>query len=119
MAAEATCGTCGTPFDPGARFCGKCGAPRAEAAAAKPAAAADSSWKELKPKLEQAAAAAHAALEEAEGGQLEDEELRKKLFKAGLVVHEHVAWMLDVENGRWAAYDGLEVRLSPLEDAAS
>ena len=113
--AAATCGKCGTPYGPDASFCGSCGAPRAEAAVAKPAAAADSAWQELKPKLEQAAAAAHAALDEASSGQIDEDELRKKLFKAGHVVHDHVAWMLDVEQGRWSCYDGLELRPNPLD----
>jgi uncharacterized Zn finger protein (UPF0148 family) len=115
MAGEATCGQCGAPLKPGARFCASCGAPVAAAAPAAPAS--DPAWEKLKARLEKAMAEAKAALDEAAAGHLDDEGLRKKLFAAGLVVHDDRALMLDLENGRWAAYDGLEVRFQPFETA--
>jgi hypothetical protein len=45
-----------------------------------------------------------------EAGAIEERDLRRQIFRAGLIVQDGDAWLLDFAAGRWVHYDGLRVR---------
>ena len=47
-----------------------------------------------------------------QAGLLDDEELRRALFRAGTVVDGDEAWLLDLTGARWQQWDG--VRFQPI-----
>jgi len=48
---------------------------------------------------------------------VDDQELRRRAFEAGMVVSEREAWFLDLANGRWCRYDGFTVTTLDLGEA--
>ena len=55
------------------------------------------------------------AIVDYEAGLLSDDELRRILVRAGVVVDAEVVWLLDLERGGWWCYDGIAVQ--PAESA--
>jgi hypothetical protein len=51
-----------------------------------------------------------------QAGLLDDEELRRALFRAGTVVDGDEAWLLDLAGARWQQWDG--VRFQPIDGRA-
>jgi hypothetical protein len=47
-----------------------------------------------------------------QAGLLDDDELRRELFRAGMVIHDDEAWLLDLVAGRWQRWDGLRLRMN-------
>lgn len=45
-----------------------------------------------------------------QAGLLDDEELRRELFRAGTVIHDDEAWLLDLARVRWQQWDGLRLQ---------
>ena len=45
-------------------------------------------------------------LEEYRAGSIDDATLRHRLFRAGLIVHDDDAWLLDISAGKWFHYNG-------------
>ena len=44
---------------------------------------------------------------------LSDDELRRELFRRGLVQRDEEALLLDLESGRWQRYDGITISECP------
>ena len=76
----------------------------------------DSSLRET---LEAALERCRGTLADYQAGVLDDDEVRRALFHAGLVVWHDEAWLLDLQVGRWFRYDGLAVgaATAPLSSA--
>ena len=52
-------------------------------------------------------AACRQALVDYQAGLLNEEQLRRALFQAGMVLGDDEAWLLDVDGGAWSHYDGI------------
>ena len=65
------------------------------------------------PELVAALAACHQALADHQAGLLSDDELRRELFRRGLVQRDEEALLLDLESGRWQRYDGITISECP------
>lgn len=63
--------------------------------------------------LARALRACHQALADHQAGLLSDDELRRALFRAGLVRREDRALLLDLESARWRRYDGVTISECP------
>ena len=59
--------------------------------------------------LESALDACRNALADYRAGLIDDVELRRALFRWGLVQWPDSAWLLDLQAGRWCRYDGVEL----------
>jgi hypothetical protein len=59
--------------------------------------------------LAAAVEACRAALADYEAGLLSDTELRRELYRSGLVRGTDEAWLLDLERGSWQRYDGVSL----------
>ena len=59
--------------------------------------------------LAAALATCHRALADYQAGLLSDAELRRTLFRAGLVYGAEEAMLLDLESGTWRRYNGITV----------
>jgi hypothetical protein len=57
--------------------------------------------------MERGVAACRQALVDYQAGLLNDEQLRRALFQAGMVLGDNEAWLLDVAGGAWQRYDGV------------
>jgi hypothetical protein len=71
--------------------------------------------------LEGALGACRQALADYQAGLLDDDEVRRVLYEAGLVHREGEAWLLDLHAGQWWRYDGLALdapERSPLSGPA-
>jgi hypothetical protein len=71
--------------------------------------------------LESALDACRHALADYRAGLLDEAELRRALFRWGLVQWPDSAWLLDLQAGRWWRYDGLALNSangSELDDPA-
>jgi hypothetical protein len=65
--------------------------------------------------LEQALDECDEAICAYQAGLLDDEELRRELFRAGTVIHDDEAWLLDLVRVCWRQWDG--VRLQSIQGA--
>ena len=57
--------------------------------------------------LEAALAACREALADYQAGVLGDEDVRRILFRHGMVQRDGEAWLLDLQRNQWWRYDGL------------
>ena len=57
--------------------------------------------------MERGAAACRQALVDYQAGLLNEEQLRRALFHAGMVLGDDEFWLLDVAGGAWWRYDGI------------
>lgn len=60
-------------------------------------------------------AACRQALVDYQAGLLNEEQLRKALFHAGMVLGDNEAWLLDVAGGAWSRYDGIGTERFPAD----
>ena len=56
---------------------------------------------------ERALAGCQQALVDYQTGLLDEEQLRRALYLAGIVLGDSEAWLLDVASGAWRRYDGI------------
>src|SRR4051812_11951767 len=63
--------------------------------------------------LERAVAACRQALVDYQSGLFDEEQLRRALFRDGLVLGDCEAWFLDVAAGAWHRYDGITTDALP------
>jgi hypothetical protein len=63
--------------------------------------------------LERAVAACRQALVDYQSGLLDEEQLRRSLYRDGMVFGDGEAWLLDVAGGRWSRYDGISTERIP------
>ena len=64
---------------------------------------------------ERAVAGCQQALVDYQTGLLDEEQLRRALYRAGIVLGDGEAWLLDVAGGVWRHYDGISTeRISTL-----
>jgi hypothetical protein len=56
---------------------------------------------------------AQAALQDFSNGRIQETDLQRRLVNAGIVKHNDVAWILDLDGGRWCMYDGVKIQLEP------
>ena len=57
--------------------------------------------------MERAVAACQQALVDYKSGLLDEEQLRRALYRDGMVLGDGEAWLLDVASGAWTRYDGI------------
>ena len=62
---------------------------------------------DLRRALEGALAGCRQALIDYQAGLLGDDDVRRTLFRHGLVLHGEEAWLLDLHGEQWWRYDGL------------
>jgi hypothetical protein len=60
--------------------------------------------------LERALEACDEAICAYQAGLLDDDELRRGLFRAGTVIHDDAAWLLDLARACWHQWDGVRLR---------
>ena len=58
-------------------------------------------------------AASQQALVDYQTGLLDEEQLRRALYGAGIVLGDTEAWLLDVASGTWRRYDGISTERIP------
>jgi hypothetical protein len=69
---------------------------------------------------QRAVAACREALVDYQTGLLDEEQLRRTLFRSGMVVTDGEVWLLDVAEGTWRHYDGNSTdRFPPQPDDGS
>ena len=56
-------------------------------------------------------------IDDAAANGVDEQELRRRAFEAGMVVSDGEAWFLDLANGRWCRYDGFTVTTLDLDEA--
>ena len=61
--------------------------------------------------MAQAVAACQQALVDYQTGLLDEEQLRRALYREGIVLGDGEAWLLDVAGGGWSRYDGIGTEL--------
>ena len=44
-------------------------------------------------------------------GTIDEAAFRQRIFQAGLIVHDDHAWIFDFATGKWAHYDGFQLRV--------
>ena len=63
--------------------------------------------------FERAVADCRQALVDYQSGLLDEEQLRRALYRSGLVLGDSEAWLLDVAAGTWRRYDGVSAERIP------
>jgi hypothetical protein len=79
-----------------------------------PVAAPNPMWEEI----EGALAAQKELLADFETNRIDEATYRARTFRAGLIIHEGDAWMIDLANQQIHRYDGFQLRTLDLADAA-
>ena len=69
--------------------------------------ATEQSVDDLREALDSALEACRLALVDYRAGLLDADQLRRALFRSGLVQWPDSAWLLDLKGGRWWRYDGV------------
>ena len=93
---------------------------RALAALEQPSAGPPTAPPAFAARLQGALGECRAALADLEAGRVDAATCQQRLFRAGLVVEDGRAWVLDLENGHWYQYDGLGLhRLAPSQEASA
>jgi len=59
--------------------------------------------------MRRAVAACHQALVDYQTGLLDEDQLRRALYRDGLLLGNGEAWLLDVAGGTWRRYDGVGI----------
>jgi hypothetical protein len=65
--------------------------------------------------MERAVAACQQALVDYQSGLLDEEQLRRALYRDGIVLGDGEAWLLDVAGGGWTRYDGIGTERFPMD----
>jgi hypothetical protein len=63
--------------------------------------------------MERGVAACRQALVDYQAGLLNEEQLRRALYQAGMVLGDNEAWLLDVAGAAWSRYDGIGTERFP------
>ena len=74
---------------------------------------ADARDADLHRALEAALVACREALADYQAGLFADDEVRRILFRHGIVLRDGEAWLLDLQRNQWWRYDGLAVTAVP------
>ena len=114
---EVVCPACSRPWTAGARFCPACGRTAPEPVSAP----SDVSPvpPELVATLRTAADACGQALDAFIAEQIDQQELVRRLFAAGVVQAEGEIWFLDLERGCWCRYDGISVAFAETSEGSA